>query len=97
MKKRIFILATLLFASYSEAQDLADGITEATSQVVSIIEPIKTFFYALAAVVGFYGAFRVFTKHQNGDQDTQKAMGQFGFAFIFFIAAGYVIGAVFGV
>jgi len=97
MKKRSLIISSLLLASYANAQDLAAGIADATAEMTAVFAPLKTFLYIMAAIVGIFGAVRVFNKFQNGDQDTNKAMGQWGFAFIFLIAAGIIISAVFGV
>lgn len=99
MKKALsplFLLVTSIgFAQKSGG--LASGLSAATSELQSIVEPITTFLYVIAAIVGVFGAIRVFSKHQNGDQDTNKAMGQWGFAFVFLIAAGFIIKATFSV
>jgi len=101
MKKALFTSTTLLMSSLIFAQSnnsgLSAGITQATAEMKSIVGPITTFLYVMAAIIGIFGAIRVYTKHQNGDQDTNKAMGQWGFAFVFLIAAGLIVKATFSV
>ena len=101
MKKALITLSFLFIASSSFAQvssgNLATGLSSAASGLTQLVAPIRTFLYVLAGIIGIYGAIRVYSKHQNGDQDTNKAMGQFGFAFVFLIAAGLVLSAMFGI
>jgi hypothetical protein len=101
MKKAFVTLSFLFIASSSFAQvssgNLASGLSSAASGLTQLVAPIRTFLYVLAGIIGIYGAIRVYSKHQNGDQDTNKAMGQFGFAFVFLIAAGLVLSAMFGI
>ncbi|WP_459641394.1 DUF4134 family protein [Flavobacterium sp. CGRL2] len=63
----------------------------------ALLNQLPHFLYVIAAIIGVFGAIRVYSKHQNGDQDTNKAMGQWGFAFVFLIAAGFIIKATFSV
>lgn len=98
MKKRFFYSTILLCASvsvFAAGPDLGGAIKSAGQSLNGVREGIATLLYALAGIIGLFGAIRVYSKHQNGDQDTQKAMGQFGFAFIFLIAAGLLINAMF--
>lgn len=97
MKRKLNILVVLLISLNATAQDLAGGIDAARDELVSVIEPIKSLMYVLCAIVAIFGAIRVYTKHQNGDSDTQKAMGQWGMAFVFLIAAIFIIENVFSV
>lgn len=97
MKKRVYVFFASFFALSASAQDLAGGIDAATNELTSVFQPIKTLMYVLCAIVAIFGAVRVYTKHQNGDSDTQKAMGQWGMAFVFLIAAIFIIESVFGV
>ncbi|POS00908.1 uncharacterized protein DUF4134 [Flavobacterium croceum DSM 17960] len=104
MKKKLYVLVPLFCLAFNafaqqpaQSNTLTTALQQATTQTSSLANSVKLFLYALAAIVALYGAFKVFTKHQNGDQDTSKAMGQWAFAFIFLVVAGYVIGGVFGV
>lgn len=97
MKKAFIVSCLFLASTFSYAGGLADGLNSATGELKGVIQPITTFLYVIAAIVGIYGSIRVYSKHQNGDQDTNKAMGQWGFAFVFLIAAGFIIKATFSV
>jgi uncharacterized membrane protein len=99
MKKALtssFIFITT-FGFAQKSGGLANGLSAATSELQGIVEPITTFLYIIAAIIGIFGAIKVYSKHQNGDQDTHKAMGQWGFAFVFLIAANLIIKATFSV
>lgn len=102
MKKTLFtssliLLGTSIGFAQVKSGGLASGLSTATAELKGVIAPITTFLYVIAAIVGIYGSIRVYSKHQNGDQDTNKAMGQWGFAFVFLIAAGFIIKATFSV
>ena len=101
MKKALIVSSLVLASTFCYAQanqgGLANGVSTATGELKGVIQPITTFLYVIAAIVGIYGSIRVYSKHQNGDQDTNKAMGQWGFAFVFLIAAGFIIKATFSV
>lgn len=95
-KKKLFLsLIILTCATTIYAQDLASGIDEATDELSSIFESVKNFLYILAAIVGVYGAFNVYSKYQSQDQDAAKSAAKYGFGFIFLMAAGFIIDAVF--
>lgn len=95
VKKNYFIIPALLCANVILAQDLAGGIEQATEEIQTIIEPVKYFLYAIAAVIAVFGALRVYSKFQNQDNDVYKAAGTYGFAFIFLIAATYLVDSIF--
>ncbi len=67
------------------------GIQKATTEIRAFFQPLTLLMYAIAAVIGVYGAIRVFNKWQAGDQDTQKALVQWLGAFIFVMVAASVI------
>lgn len=50
------------------------GIEDATSTFRSYIGPIKNLLYILAAIVSLIGAFSIYFKMQNGDQDVKKTI-----------------------
>lgn len=92
----LFIGLVLLNAQISSAQmDLDQGLQDAADELESVIVPLRAFLYIIAAIVGIFGGIKVYTKFQNQDQDTTKAAGTYGFAFIFLMAAGYLIDAIF--
>lgn len=52
----------------------AGGFTSASSEISSYAEPVKKLMYAIAAVIALVGAFNVYFKMQNGDQDVKKTI-----------------------
>lgn len=52
----------------------AGGFTSATTEINSYAEPVKKLMYAIAAVIALIGAFNVYFKMQNGDQDVKKTI-----------------------
>lgn len=62
----------LSFNSYAEAG--AGALTNATTTISSYEEPVRQLLYAIACVVGLVGAFNIYFKMQNGDQDVKKSI-----------------------
>ena len=52
----------------------AGGFTSATTEISSYADPVKKLMYAIAAVIVLVGAFNVYFKMQNGDQDVKKTI-----------------------
>lgn len=52
----------------------AGGFSKATQEITSYEEPVKKLMYAIAAVIALVGAFNVYFKMQNGDQDVKKTI-----------------------
>ena len=52
----------------------AGGFTSATTEISSYAEPVKKLMYAISAVIVLVGAFNVYFKMQNGDQDVKKTI-----------------------
>lgn len=52
----------------------AGGFSQATTEISSYADPVKNLLYAIAAVVALVGAFNVYFKMQNGDQDVKKTI-----------------------
>lgn len=50
----------------------AAGFTKATQEVSSYQTPVSNLMKAIAAVIVLVGAFNVYFKMQNGDQDVKK-------------------------
>jgi len=99
--KCITVLVTLVAGAnvfaQGDAKSLGTALSKATSELSPIVNNVALFLNVIAAFVGFFGIFRVYSKYQNGDQDTNKAIAQFGGAFIFLIAASYIIKSFFGI
>lgn len=99
-KKSIIIIGMSLIGSITHAQQgqaLGQALTNAASDAGNIANGLATILNVVAGLVGLFGVFRVYSKYQNGDQDTNKAIGQFGGAFIFLIAASAATRAFFGI
>lgn len=52
----------------------AGGFSSATTEINSYATPVKNLMYAIAAVIAVVGAFNVYFKMQNGDQDVKKTI-----------------------
>lgn len=52
----------------------AAGFTKATTEVSSYQTPVSNLMKAIAAVIALVGAFNVYFKMQNGDQDVKKTI-----------------------
>ena len=52
----------------------AAGFTKATQEVSSYRTPVSNLMKAIAAVIVLVGAFNVYFKMQNGDQDVKKTI-----------------------
>lgn len=52
----------------------AGGFSSATTEINSYAGPVKKLMYAIAAVIALVGAFNVYFKMQNGDQDVKKTI-----------------------
>lgn len=89
------LLVTIIVSSQSSQDILGNGLDQATQNLERNFSKIRALLYAFAAIVGVYGAVKVYGKFQNQDQDTAKAAGIYGFAFVFLAAAGYFIDAAF--
>ncbi len=62
--------ATMIFASSTGA----GGFTKATTEISSYQTPVSNLMKAIAAVIVLVGAFNVYFKMQNGDQDVKKTV-----------------------
>ncbi|PWK16799.1 uncharacterized protein DUF4134 [Arcicella aurantiaca] len=99
----LFVLSIYVsFSSMAQSATL-DGdagvaaIEDAQVQIKKYFAPVTIIIYIIAAIVGMIGAFKVYNKWQNGDQDVQKvAVGWFG-SFLFLIIANTVLRSVFGI
>ena len=52
----------------------AGGFTKATTEIQSYETPVANLMKAIAAVIVLVGAFNVYFKMQNGDQDVKKTV-----------------------
>ena len=54
--------------------DRAGGFQKAITEVSSYQTPVSNLMKAIAAVIALVGAFSIYFKMQNGDQDVKKAI-----------------------
>ncbi len=52
----------------------ADPFAGATSTITGYAESVKKLLYAIAAIIALVGAFNVYHKMTNGDQDVKKTI-----------------------
>lgn len=70
-----FVVAiTLSVGDMMAASKGAAGFTKATQEVSSYQTPVSNLMKAIAAVIVLVGAFNVYFKMQNGDQDVKKTI-----------------------
>lgn len=72
-----------------------DPFSQATTEILSYKEPVKNLMRAIAAVVALVGAFNVFHKMTNGDQDVKKTIMLTLGGCIAFVALGEALPAFF--
>lgn len=65
---------TLAVGDMMAASKGAAGFTKATQEVSSYQTPVSNLMKAIAAVIVLVGAFNVYFKMQNGDQDVKKTI-----------------------
>ena len=100
--QKILLAGSVLLLSFGVAfaqnpgiQAGAQAIQQASADLQAYFEPVTTLIYIIAALVGLFGGFRIYSKWQNGDQDVQKsAIGWVG-AVLFLLSIAAVLQAVF--
>ena len=71
----MFFIALCASASQVFASSTgAGGFTKATTEISSYQTPVANLMKAIAAVIVLVGAFNVYFKMQNGDQDVKKTI-----------------------
>ena len=75
-RKSVLALGALTLAAGEAmaASKGAAGFTKATQEVSSYQTPVSNLMKAIAAVIVLVGAFNVYFKMQNGDQDVKKTI-----------------------
>lgn len=91
-QNRIFKLSlACLFVMAVIAPDIfAQGeaaIAEATSTISKYVEPVQKLIYAIAGIVAVVGAFSVYVKMNNEEQDVKKSIMMVIGACVFLLAA----------
>lgn len=96
-KKILFTIFGLLISSplFAQATGNQKALKSATDEVKGYFDSAVTLFYAVCAIAGLIGAFKVYSKWSSGDPDTTKtAAGWFG-GLIFAALAVTVLKSVF--
>lgn len=70
-------------------------LTQTTRDLQDYFRPMTTVMYVIAAIVGIFGAFRIYSKMQAGDQDVQKSAVNWGGSVLFLLAFAAILQAVF--
>lgn len=92
----LLLCSGLMFAQSGSGAGLTNALNAGANDVKGVYSGLSMLLNIIAGLVAVFGIFRVFSKYQNGDQDTNKAIAQFGGAFIFLIAAGFIVKTFFG-
>lgn len=76
-KKRIATFAGMFFccaiATFAQSKG-AGGFESAIGEIKSYEVPVGNLMKAIAAIIALVGAFNIFFKMQNGDQDVKKSI-----------------------
>lgn len=93
------VMATglVLLSLYVQAQDGAAGLNEANTKVRSYFTSGCNLMYAVGAVLGLVGAVKVYTKWNQGDNDTSKVAASWFGSCIFLVIVATVIKSFFNV
>lgn len=98
-KRMLGKVLTVTLVLFAVSPLLAGGSGAAISSAADTIsgykDSVKKLVYAIAGVVGFIGAVRIYNKWQNGDQDINKEIMGWAGAFVFLVVAPTFIDAFF--
>ena len=72
------------------------GFSKAQQDIESYRGPVQKLMYAIAAVIAIVGAFNVYFKMQNGDQDVKKTIMMTIGGCVAFVAMAAALPAFFG-
>lgn len=73
-QKILTVLAMVLFFSLPSLAAGGDPFDSASTTITGYLPSVKKLLYALAAVIALVGAFNVYHKMTNGDQDVKKTI-----------------------
>ena len=73
-KVAMFVVGLFSCAKIWASSTGAGGFTKATTEISSYQTPVANLMKAIAAVIVLVGAFNVYFKMQNGDQDVKKTI-----------------------
>lgn len=95
-KEALLTILALAWCIFAEAQGKGSaGFTTATTEIQSYRQPVQKLLYAIAAVIALVGAFNIYFKMQNGDQDVKKTIIMTIGGCVAFVAAATALPAFF--
>ena len=95
-KRATLTIMSLAICMLSMAQSKgAGGFTSATTEISSYQQPVQKLLYAIAGVITLVGAFNIYFKMQNGDQDVKKTIMMTIGGCVAFVAAATALPAFF--
>lgn len=68
------VALTLSKSAHAAGEAGVGGFTEAANTFQTYQGPVKKLLYAIASVIAIVGAFNIYFKMQNGDQDVKKTI-----------------------
>lgn len=71
---KILTVITMVLLFCAPAFAAADPFAGATSTISGYADSVKKLLYAIAAIIALVGAFNVYHKMTNGDQDVKKTI-----------------------
>lgn len=98
IRRDALLIAFGFVCTIADAQVSKGGaaITTAGNDIAGYITPVKNLMYAIAAVIAIVGAFSVYFKMQNGDQDVKKSIMMTVGGCIAMIAMATALPSIFG-
>ena len=75
--KKVLMLAIMAVCAFSPAlavDGIAGKLTEIGANFRGYVEPVRNIVYALAAICAVIGAFTIYFKMTNGEQDVKKTI-----------------------
>lgn len=94
-KAMLFAVAVVLAKSSSAQSAGASGFEKAANDFKSYQPSVQKLLFAIAAVISLVGAFNIYFKMQNGDQDVKKTIMMTVGGCVAFIAAATALPAFF--
>lgn len=68
------ILVCCCFAMMAQTDKGAGAVLSVATEIKKYLEPVRNLIYAIACVISLVGAFNIYFKMQNGDQDVKKTI-----------------------
>lgn len=95
-QKACMVVALVLFTTVNVFAQAAAGFSAATSEIKSYQTQVSALMKAIGAIIAIVGAFNVFFKMQNGDQDVKKTIMLTIGGCVAFVALGEALPMFFG-